>query len=486
MNLYEKTALELSSMLQKKEVSSKEVCNDIFKRIKDTDDNVGSFLYVDEENALKKASEVDDRRAKGEKLHMMAGIPIAIKDNISVKGIKNTCASKMLLDYVPPFNATVINKIEDNDGIIVGKVNMDEFAMGSSTENSYFKITKNPHNLKKVPGGSSGGSASCLASGQVPLSLGSDTGGSIRQPASYCGVVGLKPTYGTVSRYGIVAFSSSLDQIGPMARTVSDTAFLYSIISGRDKKDATTLDTNFNNYEELLKEDISNLKIGIPKEYFGEGINSEVKQSVENAIKLLEKNGAKIIPISQPMLEYALSVYYTISCAEASSNLSRFDGVKYGYRANDVNSIEELFIKSRSEGFGDEVKRRILLGNYVLGSRNNSEYYKKAIHYKNEIKNIFNNNFKEVDIIITPTVPNVAFNLGEKLNDPLEMYLQDVCTVTANIAGVPAISLPCGMNKDNMPIGIQLLGPCLSEKLLLSTSYRIEQLVGNFNNLAKL
>lgn len=486
MNLYEENALSLCKMLKEKKVSSKEILKDTFKRIKNTDDKVNSFLLIDEENAMKRAEIIDDKRCKGENLHMMAGIPIAIKDNIVVKGMKNTCGSKMLENYVSPFSATVVKKIENSGGIIVGKLNMDEFAMGSSTETSYFKKTKNPHNLNKVPGGSSGGSASCLSSGQVPLSLGSDTGGSIRQPASYCGVVGLKPTYGTVSRYGLVAFSSSLDQIGPMARTVSDVAFLYSVISGKDKMDATTLDTDFSDFKELLNADTNNLKIGIPKEYFKEGINDEVKEKIENVVKLLEKQGAKIIEISQPMLDYSLSVYYTISCAEASSNLSRFDGVKYGYRTKNAKTVEELLVKSRSEGFGDEVKRRILLGNYVLGSKNNSEYYKKAIHYKDEIKNNFKSNFEDVDIIITPTVPNVAFNLGEKVNDPLEMYLQDVCTVTANIAGIPAISIPCGMNKENMPIGVQLLGNHLSEKLLLSTSYKLERLIGNFNNIAKL
>jgi len=486
MNLYEKTAVQLSSMLEKREVSAEEVCKDIFARIKATDDKVGAFISLGEESAIKNARSIDEKRAKGKLLSKMAGIPVSVKDNISVKGMKTTCASKMLEDYVSPFNATIIDKIMDNDGIIVGKVNLDEFAMGSSTETSYFKKTKNPHDLNRVPGGSSGGSAACLASGQVPLSLGTDTGGSIRQPASYCGVVGLKPTYGVVSRYGAVAFSSSLDQIGPMARNVEDVAFFYSIISGKDKMDATSINSNFTNYKELLSEDVSSIKIGLPKEYFGKGINDEVKQSVDNIIKLLERNGAKIVEVSQPMLDYALAVYYSISSAEVSSNLSRFDGVKYGYRAKDVNSIEELFIKSRSEGFGDEVKRRILLGNYILGLKNNNKHYKKALHYKGEIAQNFDDNFKDVDIIITPTVPNVAFNLGEKSDDPLEMYIQDICTITANIAGIPAISIPCGLNREQMPIGVQLLGPKLSEKLLLSTSYKIEKLIGDFNNIVKL
>ncbi|MGL5973377.1 MAG: amidase family protein, partial [Oscillospiraceae bacterium] len=326
----------------------------------------------------------------------------------------------------------------------------------------------------------------CLASGQTSLSLGSDTGGSIRQPASYCGLVGLKPTYGVVSRYGLVAFSSSLDQIGPIARTTKDLAMLFSVISGKDKRDATSINNNFGNYENLLNKDLSGITIGLPKEYFGKGINNQILESIDNCVKILAQNGVKFKQISMPMLDYSLAVYYTISCAEASSNLARFDGVKYGYSAENAKSIKELFKMSRTEGFGEEVKRRIMLGNFVLASGHSDNYYKKAIALQKQIKANYINAFKDVDLIITPTVPNVAFNIGSKTSDPMEMYMEDICTITSNIAGVPSLSLPCGLNKEKMPIGLQLIGPNLSEALILSLTLKIENLLGGFNKVVKI
>lgn len=476
MELYEYSAHELSKMLAEKKCSSEELTKSVLDRAAATDDKVGAYLTICGDNALKKAREVDEKRSK-ENLHPLAGIPIGIKDNISTKGLLTTCASKMLYNYVPPFDAFVMNKVNAADMVVTGKLNMDEFAMGSSTENSYFKKTHNPHNLDCVPGGSSGGSAAAVAAGSAVISLGSDTGGSIRMPASYCGVVGLKPTYGSVSRYGLVAFASSLDQIGPMARNVIDTAMLYSVICGHDNMDSTSAEHEYPDFAANLDSDVKGLKIGIPAEYFGEGVDDSVKESVMNTVRELEKQGAEIVNISLPSTKYALNAYYIISSAEASSNLARFDGVKYGYRTENYESLIDMYEKTRSEGFGDEVKRRIMLGTFVLSSGFFDAYYKKAKLVALEIVKEFNAAFEKCDVIATPATPGTAFKLGENMGDPTKMYAADICTVTVNIAGLPAISVPCG-KVNNMPVGLQFIGRKFSEQTLLNTAFAVEKLNG--------
>ena len=476
MELYEKTASELSEMLKSKQISSVELTESVFDRISAVEDKVEAYVTLCRDKALEQAKELDNRRTK-ETLHPLAGIPIGIKDNISTKGILTTCSSKMLYNYVPPFNAHVIDRINDADMIITGKLNMDEFAMGSSTETSYFKKTKNPHDLTRVPGGSSGGSAASVAAGECIVSLGSDTGGSIRCPASYCGVVGLKPTYSSVSRYGLIAFASSLDQIGPFGRCVKDVAMLYSLICGHDSMDATSAYREYPLFEKNLTSDVKGLKIGIPAEYFGDGVDEEVKKAVMNSVKELEKQGAEIVEISLPSTKYALSAYYVISSAEASSNLARFDGVKYGYRTENYDSLIDMYEKTRSEGFGDEVKRRIMLGTFVLSSGFYDAYYKKAKLVANNIKAEFADAFAKCDVIATPATPSPAFKLGENMGDPLKMYAADICTVTVNIAGLPAVSTPCG-KVNGMPVGIQFIGSKFDEQTLLNTAYALEKING--------
>lgn len=462
------------------EVSSVEITKSVFERIKAVEPKIDAYVTLDEENALKAAQEIDNKRAAGEDLPELAGIPIGIKDNISTKGLKTTCSSKMLENYVPPFNATVMNKVYENGMVVTGKLNMDEFAMGSSTENSYFKPTHNPHDIDRIPGGSSGGSAAAVAACEAIVSLGSDTGGSIRQPASYCGVVGLKPTYGSVSRFGLVAFASSLDQIGPLGRTVKDVAMLQSVINGHDRMDATSAYRTYSDLSAGLESGVSGLKIGLPKEYFGKGIDDEVKSGILNAVKALEAQGAVVEEISLPSTDYALSSYYIISSAEASSNLARYDGVRYGFRAEEYDGLIDMYEKTRSEGFGDEVKRRIMLGTFVLSSGFYDAYYKKAKLLQRRISEEFSEAFSDVDIIATPTVPTTAFKIGENTDDPLKMYATDICTVTVNIAGLPAISVPCGKDSKNLPIGLQLIGEKFTEQKLLNTAYTYEQLVGGF------
>lgn len=476
MRLYEKTASELSEMLKNKECSAVELCNDVLARINETENKIGAYVTVAEESAKENAKKIDKAMAAGDKLHPLAGIPIGIKDNISTKGIRTTCSSKMLENYVPPFDATVMNKINNAGMTVLGKMNMDEFAMGSSTETSYMHLTRNPYNTECVPGGSSGGSAAAVAAGEAILTLGSDTGGSIRQPAALCGVVGMKPTYGSVSRYGLVAFASSLDQIGPLGKSVKDVAMLQSLICGHDRYDATSKNIEYPDYAAALKENAKGLKIGIPKEYFGEGIDSQVKESVMKAVKEFELQGAVIKEISLPSTEYAINTYYIIASAEASSNLARFDGVKYGYRTSEYDGLVDMYEKTRSEGFGDEVKRRIMLGTFVLSSGYFDAYYKKAKRVQNQISQEFSNAFKECDIIATPTVPASAFKIGENIGDPIKMYYNDVCTVTVNIAGLPAISLPCGKDSAGMPMGLQLIGDKFSEQTLLNTAYTYEKI----------
>lgn len=485
MELFERTASELSSMLKNKECSSVEITESVYNRIEKVEDKVGSYITLCKDTAIEKAKEVDNAIAEGKELSALAGIPVAVKDNISTKGIRTTCASKMLENYVPPFNATVVDKINDADMIITGKVNMDEFAMGSSTENSYFKKTCNPHDTSRVPGGSSGGSAAAVAAGEAILSLGSDTGGSIRQPASYCGVIGLKPTYSSVSRYGLVAFASSLDQIGPIARSVEDVAMLYSAICGWDKMDATSKKREYLDFKSGLSSDVKGLKIGIPAEYYGEGIDDSVKTAVMNAVKELEKNGAIVNDISLPSTEYAIKAYYIISSAEASSNLARFDGVKYGFRAENYDTLVDMYEKTRSEGFGDEVKRRIMLGTFVLSSGYYDAYYKKAKLLQQKIKQEFNDTFNDVDVIITPTAPAKAFKIGENSDNPLKMYAADVCTVPVNIAGLPGINIPCGYD-NGMPIGLQIIGKEFSEQTLFNVAYSYEKTVGNLCKIPSL
>lgn len=480
MEYYKMTAYELSKQLQEKKISSAELTAAVFERIEQTEEKVDAYITLNKEAALRKAAEVDKKRSENAEMSNLAGIPIGIKDNICTKDVLTTCASKMLSNFVPPYNATVMDKLEACDIVMTGKLNMDEFAMGSSTETSYFKKTKNPVDLTRVPGGSSGGSAAAVAAGEAVLALGSDTGGSIRQPSSFCGTVGLKPTYGTVSRYGLVAFASSLDQIGPIGKSVKDAAMLYSAICGHDRMDATSAYRSYPNYLDCLGKGISGLRIGIPKEYFGEGIDSEVKDSILKAAKMFEQNGACVKEISLPSTDYALSAYYIIASAEASSNLARFDGVKYGYRADSFGNLTEMYENTRSEGFGDEVKRRILLGTFVLSSGYYDAYYKRAKLLQHRIASEFAAAFCDCDVILTPTTPMTAFKLGENVDDPLKMYAGDICTVTVNIAGLPALSIPCGTDPSGLPIGMQMIGAKFSEDILLNAADWYENQVGGF------
>jgi len=417
------------------------------------EEKLNSFVTLMKEEALRQARLVDEKIKKKEKLPPLAGIPIAIKDNMCIDGVLTTCCSRILENFKSPYDATVITELKENDLVFIGKTNMDEFAMGSSTENSAFKITRNPWDLKTIPGGSSGGSAAAIASDEAILTLGSDTGGSIRQPASLCGVVGLKPTYGRVSRYGLVAFASSLDQIGPITKDVTDCALLMNVISGHDERDSTSCDYPVPDYTKSLINDIKKVKIGVPKEYFVKGMDEEVEKSVKEAIKLLEKLGAKIEEVSLPHTEYAVAVYYLIATAEASTNLARYDGVRFGYRAKSQN-LDEMYQNTRKEGFGEEAKMKILLGTYVFS---HYDHYLKAQRVRTLIKEDFDKIFKKFDCLITPTSPTPAFKIGEKTDDPLKMYLSDIFTIPANLAGIPGISIPCGFTKKGLPIGLQIL-----------------------------
>ena len=477
MNITELTVHELQEKLRNKELTVKEITKAYVDRINEKEKDVQAFVTTLPEEAENKAEEIqkkiDNKEIEGE----FAGIPVGIKDNICTKGIKTTCSSKMLENFVSPYDATVMEKINSENLINLGKLNMDEFAMGGSTEHSYFKITKNPWDLSKVPGGSSGGSAAAVAANLVPWALGSDTGGSIRQPASFCGVVGLKPTYGLVSRYGLVAFASSLDQIGPITKDVRDSALLLNIIAGHDKKDTTSVNREKIDYTKCLKNDVKGLKIGVPKEFFGEGINSEVKETLQKSIEKYKELGAEIEEFSLDIAKYSLAAYYIIACAEASSNLGRFDGIRYTYRTGEFKNLKELYKKSRSEAFGPEVKRRIILGTYVLSSGYYDAYYKKAQQVRTLVMNKFSKTFEKYDVILTPTSPTVAFGIGTKSENPLEMYLSDICTVSVNIAGLPAISIPCGVNSEKMPIGMQLIGNKFEEEKILNAAYTLEQAV---------
>lgn len=474
------TAASLSEKLRKKECSAVEITRSVLEQIEKTEDKIGSFVTVCEEQALKKAEEVDRKIAAGEALSSLAGIPIGVKDNICTKDVLTTCSSKMLYNFVPPYDATVVSRLKQADAVIIGKCNMDEFAMGSSCETSYFKKTKNPWDPAYVPGGSSGGSAACVSAGEAVLSLGSDTGGSIRLPASYCGVVGLKPTYGSVSRYGLVAFASSLDQIGPLGRSVEDVANLYEVICGRDPMDATSAAREYGAFAQKINRSVKGLRIGIPKEYFGDGVEPEIKAAVLESVDRLVKEGAQMVSISLPSTDYALSAYYIISSAEASSNLARFDGVKYGYRAKDFTNLIDMYEKTRSEGFGDEVKRRIMLGTFVLSSGFYDAYYKRAKQMQQKIAQEYAEAFSQCDIILTPTSPSTAFRMGERTDDPLKMYAADICTVTVNIAGLPAISVPCATASNGLPVGMQMIGPKFSEQMLFDAAGCFENICGGF------
>lgn len=469
MELYELTVHELMEKLEKNEITSENIIKSYSKRIDEKEKDVQAFVTVTADEALKQAESVDRTKSK------LAGIPIGIKDNMCTKGVKTTCSSKMLENFVAPYNATVVEKLNNEGVLSLGKLNMDEFAMGASTEYSAFKVTRNPWNLKMAPGGSSGGSAAAVASQMVPWALGSDTGGSIRQPAALCGVVGLKPTYGLVSRYGLVAFASSLDQIGPITQDVTDSAILLNVLAGFDEKDSTSENLPKKDYTKSLVKDVSKFKIGVPKEFLGEGINPEVRNAIEMAVEKYKSLGATVEECTLDIANEALATYYIIACAEASSNLGRFDGIRYGYRTKNYSNLNDIFVNSRTEGFGAEVKRRIILGTYVLSSGYYDAYYKKAQKVRTIIKQEFAKLFEKYDLLLTPTSPTVAYEIGTKSSNPLEMYLADLCTVSVNIAGLPGISIPCGVDKAGLPIGLQLIGKPFGEETIIQAAYTYEK-----------
>ena len=475
MEIIELTVHELKEKLAKKELTVQEVTKAYVDRINEKEKDVGAFVTTLCDEALEEAKSIQEKIDAGEIKGELAGIPIGIKDNMCTKGIKTTCSSKMLENFVSPYDATVVEKLKEQHMIDLGKLNMDEFAMGASTEYSAFHVTRNPWNLNTVPGGSSGGSAAAVAANLVPWALGSDTGGSIRQPAAFCGVVGLKPTYGLVSRYGLVAFASSLDQIGPITKDVEDAAMLLNVIAGHDERDTTSENREKIDYTKCLKNDVKGLKIGVPKEFFGEGINEEVKVKLKEAIEKYKEMGAEVEEFSLDIANYALATYYIIACAEASSNLGRFDGIRYGYRTENFTNLKEIYKNSRSEGFGDEVKRRIILGTYVLSSGYYDAYYKKAQQVRTLVRKEFDKAFEKYDVLLTPTSPTVAFEIGTRSSNPLEMYLSDICTVSINIAGLPGISVPCGVDSNGMPVGMQLIGNRFDEEKILNAAYTYEQ-----------
>ncbi|RPI38331.1 MAG: Asp-tRNA(Asn)/Glu-tRNA(Gln) amidotransferase subunit GatA [Nitrospiraceae bacterium] len=473
MELFTLGIKDLNAMLERHEVSAKDISASVYKRIDAVEDRIRAYVTVTREKALEMADHVDKEIAEGGKKRL-SGIPIAVKDNMCTKGILTTCSSKILSNFIPPYESTVTSRLLDNGYVLSGKTNMDEFAMGSSTENSGFHTTRNPWDIERIPGGSSGGSAAAVAADECIAALGSDTGGSIRQPASFCGVVGLKPTYGRVSRYGLVAFASSLDQIGPITKNVTDSAILLNVISGRDVQDSTSAPIEVPDFTSVLGREIKGLRIGIPSEYFTEGIDLEVEQAVKVAIRQLESLGAIPVEISLPHSGYAVAAYYILATSEASSNLARYDGVKYGIRA-EGKDLMDMYMRSRAQGFGPEVKRRIMLGTYTLSSGYYDAYYRKAQQVRTLIKNDFENAFRNVDLIVTPTSPTAAFKTGEKTDDPLQMYLADIFTISVNLAGVPGISVPCGFTSNNLPIGLQLIGNHFDEESILKAAYAYEQ-----------
>lgn len=476
MNLMDLTAVELGKKIKSGETSAVEAAKESIASINKLESKINAFVTViDEKKILEAADNVQKRIEAGELTGPLAGVPVAIKDNMCTNGILTTCSSKILGNFVPPYTATAVENLENAGAIIVGKTNMDEFAMGSTTETSFYGATANPWDTTKVPGGSSGGSAAAVAANEVPFALGSDTGGSIRQPSSYCGVTGMKPTYGTVSRYGLIAYGSSLDQIGPIAKDVADVAAALEAIASHDKKDSTSVNRQNTEFTKMLEGGVKGLKIGIPKDYFSDGLNPEVRDTVLNAAEVLKSLGAEVEEFDLSLVDYAIPAYYVIASAEASSNLARFDGVKYGYRTPEYEELHEMYKKTRTEGFGSEVKRRIMLGSFVLSSGYYDAYYIKALKTKSLIKQAFNKAFLKYDCILGPVAPTTAPKIGSSLADPISMYLGDIYTISANLAGLPGISLPCGFDKDGMPIGMQLLGDCFAEDKILRAAYAFEQ-----------
>ncbi len=475
MSILGLTALELGRKIKARELTAMDAVKAVLEQIKQKEPSIHAYVTIDEEGALRHATEVQEKIEKGSLTSPLAGVPTAIKDNLCTKGMRTTCSSNILYNFVPTYTAEAVLNLEKAGAVILGKTNMDEFAMGSTTETSAFGVTRNPWNLEHVPGGSSGGSCAAVAAGESFYALGSDTGGSIRQPSSFCGVTGIKPTYGTVSRYGLIAYGSSLDQVGPIARDVSDCAAVLEAISSYDKKDSTSIFRKDLDFTTALQNDVKGLKIGIPKDYLGEGLDEEVKKSILEAAKVFKDKGAIIEEFDLSLVEYAIPAYYVIASAEASSNLSRFDGVKYGLRAKEYEGLHQMYKKSRSEGFGTEVKRRIMLGSFVLSSGYYDAYYLKALRTKALIKQAFDKAFKTYDVILGPVAPSTAPKIGESLKDPLKMYLGDIYTISVNLAGLPAMTLPCGKDKSGLPIGLQLIGDCFQEKKIIRAAYTFEQ-----------
>lgn len=475
MDMMSMTAVELGKKIASGQISVAEATQASLERIQKLEGDYHSFVTVDEQGALRQAEAVQKQIDAGELTGPLAGVPVAIKDNMCVNGMLTTCSSKILSNFKPTYTAEAVMQLQKAGAVIVGKTNMDEFAMGSTTETSYYGVTKNPWDLERVPGGSSGGSASAVSAEEVPYALGSDTGGSIRQPAAFCGVTGIKPTYGRVSRYGLIAYGSSLDQIGPLAKDVTDCATILEIISTHDNKDSTSVKRDDTNFTSALVDDVTGMKIGIPRDYFGAGIDADVKEQVLAAAKVLEEKGAIVEEFNLSLVEYAIPAYYIIASAEASSNLERFDGVKYGYRTENYTDLHNMYKKTRSEGFGAEVKRRIMLGSFVLSSGYYDAYYIKALRTKALIKQAFDKAFETYDIILGPVAPTTALKLGESLSDPLKMYLGDIYTVSVNLAGLPGISLPCGLDANGLPIGLQLLARPFDEKSMIRAAYAFEQ-----------
>lgn len=475
MDILTYTAVELAEAIRGGKVTATEAMEAVLGKIEEQEPVIHAYVTIDREAALRKAAEVQEKIEAGELTGPLAGVPMAIKDNLCTEGMLTTCSSRILQNFVPTYSAEAVRNLEKAGAVIIGKTNMDEFAMGSTTETSAYGVTRNPWNTEHVPGGSSGGSAAAVAAGECFFALGTDTGGSIRQPASYCGVVGMKPTYGTVSRYGLIAYGSSLDQIGPLTKDVTDCAMVMEVLASHDCKDSTSLERKDTDFTSALKCDVKGMRIGIPKDYFGEGLDSEVKEAVLAAAKMLEEQGAIVEEFDLGLVEYAIPAYYTIAAAEASSNLERFDGIKYGYRTKEYEGLHNLYKKTRSEGFGAEVKRRIMLGSFVLSSGYYDAYYLKALRVKALIKKAFDEAFAKYDVILGPVAPTTAPKLGESLTNPMQMYLGDIYTISANLAGLPGISVPCGRDCNGLPIGMQLLGDCFCEKKLIQAAYTFEQ-----------
>ena len=480
MGLLDLTAVELAGQIKSGKTTAVEAMEAVIANIESKEEELNCYVTFDREAALSAAKEAQKKIEAGELTGPLAGVPIAIKDNMCTEGVLTTCSSKILGNFIPQFSSEAVKRIEEAGAVVIGKTNMDEFAMGSTTETSAYGPTKNPWNTEHVPGGSSGGSAAAVAANECFCALGSDTGGSIRQPASYCGVVGMKPTYGTVSRYGLIAYGSSLDQIGPLCKDVTDCATIMEVIASHDKKDSTSVERKDTDFTSALVDDVAGMRIGIPRDYFGEGLDPQVKEAVLSAAEVLKSKGAIVEEFDLSLVEYAIPTYYTIAAAEASSNLERFDGVKYGFRAKDYDGLHSMYKKTRSEGFGPEVKRRIMLGSFVLSSGYYDAYYLKALRVKAMIKKAFDEAFAKYDVILGPVAPTTAPKLGSSLADPIKMYLGDIYTISVNLAGLPGISVPCGKDDNGLPIGVQLIGDCFNEKKLIQTAYAYEQARGKF------